>query len=575
VSHPALDPTVADQAAELVVDAFGGYMESFQAITRAARAHFQNRDWHALRRDSRRRLDLYNRAVGQTKERLDRFLGERLGDRPNWTAIRASFERRVAPRPDAELAETFFNSNARRIFGTVGVDPEVEFVSAVVPDTPCRAPWSHTLFVTCERGLAPAFRTILESLAFETPWNDLDGDVVRLAGSLPIDVRERDVRAIEVGRAPFFRGKGAYVVGQLHLDARSVPVVIALLNFEGLVGIDAVVFTEDEASVVFSFARSYFFVELERPSEFVDWLGTIMPRKPRSDLWNAIGFYRHGKTELYRSLLHHLRTTDEKFAVAPGKRGMVMAVFALPTFDVVFKVIRDRFEYPKTVTHDEVRRKYDLVYRHDRAGRLVDAQRFEHLDFPRERFEPELLEELLTSTAETVSVRGDRVVISHLYTERRLVPLDLYLETAPLDDARDAVVDYGQAVKDLAASNIFPGDMLLKNFGVTRHGRLVFYDYDELCTLSECNFRDLPAARGVDEELAAEPWYFVGEHDVFPEEFKAFLGLKPELLDAFLAVHADLLTAAFWRGMQARIKRREVIDVYPYRPARRLRPAAP
>jgi isocitrate dehydrogenase kinase/phosphatase len=350
--------------------------------------------------------------------------------------------------------------------------------------------------------------------------------------------------------------------------------VIALLNPQGRIVVDAALFTETEISVVFSFARSYFFVETERPKEMIDWLRTLMPRKPVSDLWNSIGFHRHGKTELYRSLLEHLHGTDEKFAVAPGKRGMVMAVFVLPGFDVVFKVIRDRFEYPKTVTHADVRRKYELVYRHDRAGRLVDAQAFEHLEFPAERFEPALLDELLRSTAETVRVRDGHVVIAHLYTERRLNPLDVFLESASPEAAREAVLDYGQALKDLAATNIFPGDMLLKNFGVTRNDRLVFYDYDELCPLTDCRFRELPQAASDDEEVAAEPWYFVDQRDVFPEEFRAFLGLRGDLLTAFLDAHSDLLTPAFWRGMQDRLNRGEIIDVYPYRSPRRLRPGA-
>jgi isocitrate dehydrogenase kinase/phosphatase len=568
----APDSTLAREAADLIADAFTQYMRRFLALSRVARAHFANRDWHAMQRDSGRRLDLYGDAVSDTQTGLRLLLGERLADRATWTSVRAAYEARVTAQPYVELAETFFNSNVRRVFHTVGVDPGVEFVSAVIPRKLHTAPWSHTIVVPCDGALAPAFRRALEGLELRAPWDDLQGDAERLALAVPAGVPAAHVRRIELGRAPFFRGKGAYLVGQLHLDRESVPVVIALLNPAGRVVVDAALFTETEISIVFSFARSYFFVETERPKEMVDWLCTLMPRKPVSDLWNSIGFHRHGKTELYRSLLEHLHSTDEKFEIAPGKRGMVMAVFALPGFDVVFKVIRDRFEYPKTVTHAEVREKYELVYRHDRAGRLVDAQTFEHLEFPAARFEPSLLEELLRSTSESVRRHGDRVVIAHLYTERRLNPLDVFLETAPIELACDAVVDYGQALKDLAATNIFPGDMLIKNFGVTRHGRLVFYDYDELCPLTQCRFRELPQAGSDDEEVASEPWYFVGEHDVFPEEFRAFLGLRGELLAAFLAAHGDLLTPAFWWHMQERLHRGEVIDVFPYRSSRRLRP---
>jgi isocitrate dehydrogenase kinase/phosphatase len=250
---------------------------------------------------------------------------------------------------------------------------------------------------------------------------------------------------------------------------------------------------------------------------------------------------------------------------------MVMCVFTLPGFDVVFKVIRDRFDPPKTVTHAEVREKYRLVFRHDRAGRLVDAQQFEELEFRRERFRPELLAQLLELAGETVHVRGDTVVLRHVYTERRLRPLDLYLREAPPEAARDAVTDYGQVLRDLAASNIFPGDMLLKNFGVSRHGRLIFYDYDELAPLAECRFRELPHSSDDGEESAGEPWYYVGERDIFPEEFRTFLGLRGELLQTFLAHHAELLGVAFWHRMQALHARGEVPDIYPYKASRRLR----
>lgn len=568
---PFHDPTLPGEAAGLIADAFAQYMRRFLALSRVAGAHFSNRDWHAMQRDSGRRLDLYGDTVNDTQTGLRLLLGDRLADRGTWTAIRATFESLVASRPYVELAETFFNSNVRRVFHTVGVDPGVEFVSAALPRSPYRAPWSHTRTVRCEGALAPAFRRLLEGTDLRAPWDDVRGDAERLARAVPAEVPATRVRAIEVARTAFYRGKGAYLVGHLHLDEGSIPLVVALLNPDGRVVVDAALFTETEISVVFSFARSYLFAEAERPREMVDWLRTIMPKKPVSDLWNSIGFHRHGKTELYRSLLDHLARTDERFAITPGKRGMVMSVFALPGFDVVFKLIRDRFEYPKTVTHAEVREKYELVYRHDRAGRLVDAQTFEHLEFPASRFEPALLEELLSSTSESVRRLGDKVVIAHLYTERRLRPLDLFLADAPPEAAREAVVDYGQALKDLAATNIFPGDMLLKNFGVTRHGRLVFYDYDELCPLLQVRFRDLPAPCGADEEVAAEPWYFVGEHDVFPEEFRAFLGLRGELLEVFLAAHGDLLDAAWWRRMQDRLHQGEIIDVYPYRSARRLR----
>jgi isocitrate dehydrogenase kinase/phosphatase len=334
--------------------------------------------------------------------------------------------------------------------------------------------------------------------------------------------------------------------------------------------VDAALPSAPSASIVFSFTRSYFHVEVDRSSALIAFLKSILPQKPLSELYIAIGYNKHGKTVLYRELAAHLAGTTDRFEPARGDRGMVMIVFTLRSLDVVFKVIRDRIAPPKSVTRQEVMQKYALVFRHDRAGRLVDAQEFEHLVFERSRFAPELLDELLAEAGETVRVEGDQVLIRHLYAERRVTPLNLFIRERDEWSSRDALLEYGQAIRDLAATNTFPGDLLLKNFGVTRTGRVIFYDYDELCLVTECNFRDLPRARDDDDETSGEPWFYVGESDVFPEEFLRFLGLPERLRGAFLAAHGEILTADFWRRMQARHRAGEIVDIFPYRDAQRL-----
>ncbi len=564
----------AEQGAAVVLAAFESYRERFANITTRARRHFGRQDWSAAQRDSARRLDVYGECVAEGMNHLRTRLGAMAEDRATWNGMREQYRRRVADRGDAELGETFFNSCVRRAFHIVGVDPDMEFVAIRDSDAPGRIPEEFTeTFPRADR-LDTLVREALEHHAFSAPWDDLEGDVRRVAAAIVAEADVRRIRALELARPVFYRGKAAYLVGRLLTDGAAMPVLIALRNPAGRVVVDAVLLSEDEVSIVFSFARSYFLVEHRQPREVVDYLRALMPRKPLSELYTAIGYHRHGKTELYRSLLRHLATSDDRFEIAPGQRGMVMCVFTLPGFDVVFKVIRDRFDPPKTVTHEEVREKYRLVFRHDRAGRLVDAQQFEGLEFARDRFAPELLEQLLRLTGETVHVEGDRVVLRHLYTERRLRPLDLYLRETDPSAARDAVQDYGQVLRDLAATNIFPGDMLLKNFGVSRHGRLIFYDYDELAPLSECRFRELPQSSDDEDDMAGEPWYYVGERDIFPEEFRTFLGLQGELLQTFLVHHEELLGVAFWHRMQALHAQGEVLDIYPYRASRRLRRGA-
>jgi isocitrate dehydrogenase kinase/phosphatase len=565
---------MAEAGAEIIATAYEAQVRRFAEITRGARGHFERADWTAVQHDSSRRLDVYGESVQEGLVRLHALLEERVADRPTWTLLREAYAARVAGRPDAELAETFLNSITRRIFHTIGVDPGVEFVApASVGPPPSPAP-DLTVSFPREGTFESLVLRILDRFRFAPGWDDPAGDAARVARAIVAQLGEARVRSVELIASVFFRGKGAYLVGRLHTDGPAVPLVIALHRNAGGVGVDAVLMSEDEVSIVFSFARSYFFVEADHPRELVAFLHAIMPRKPLSELYTAIGRNKHGKTELYRSLLQHLEQTRDRFEIAPGQRGMVMCVFTLPGFDIVFKVIRDRFEWPKTVTHQEVREKYRLVFRHDRAGRLVDAQEFEHLEFERTRFSDAVLEELSATAAESIEIRDDRIVIRHLYTERRLRPLDLYLREAGPEAARDAVIDYGQVLRDLAATNIFPGDMLLKNFGVSRHGRLIFYDYDELCPLSECRFRALPAPRDDDEERSLEPWFFVGERDIFPEEFRSFLGMSGELLQVFLEHHGELLGAGFWLAMQERHRQGEILDIYPYRVSRRLRPHA-
>ncbi len=416
-------------------------------------------------------------------------------------------------------------------------------------------------------------RRVLEAYAFAAPYQDLARDVRVAAIELDAALRElpdaQPVDAVEVLEPVFFRGKGAYLVGRLRRGRHTTPLCLALVHEEGGVVLDAILFTEEDLSIVFSFTRSYFLVDGERPQDLVAFLSGLMPRKRWSELYTALGYNKHGKTELYREIVRHLESSGDAFVPARGDRGMVMSVFTLAGLDVVFKVIRDRFRPPKQTTRQEVMDRYRHVFQHDRAGRLVDAQDFEQLAFPRARFSPEVLADLIAECGEGVRVLGDRVAIRHLYVERRVTPLNLFVRKQDEWTARRAVIDFGRALRDLAATGTFPGDLLTKNFGVTRHGRVIFYDYDELTRVTECVFRDLPSG-GEGEETAGEPWFYVGEQDIFPEELLPFLGFPGRLRDTFLEVHGELLGARWWREIQERLRAGEIVDIFPYREEQRL-----
>jgi isocitrate dehydrogenase kinase/phosphatase len=347
-----------------------------------------------------------------------------------------------------------------------------------------------------------------------------------------------------------------------------LPLAIAFRNSARGVLVDAVMLAEADVSILFSFTRSYFHVDLERVGEAVLFLHSILPVKPVSELFTVLGRAKQGKTERFREIFRHLGATGDRFVRAPGERGLVMACFMLESFDVIFKVIRDNFPAVKTVRREEVMEKYDMVFRHDRAGRLVDAQEFRGIRLPRARFEQGMLDELTGECALNVRLEGDDVIVGHVYIERRMTPLNLYLRAATPEQAELAVIDYGQAIRDLAYTDIFAGDLLLKNFGVTRHNRVIFYDYDELCRITDCRFRDLPQAATPEDEMRQEPWFHVADNDVFPETFLRFLGFEGRLLEVFLEKHGELLQAAWWRDLQRRLASGDVVEVLPYHPHR-------
>jgi len=570
MATPIHDPR-SREGVELVFDGYRGYRADFRRLTLAARDYFERRDWAGAQRNAVTRLATYRLRLDETIGWLRSLFGYDLSTKVPWGELKALYGERLADLADAELAETFFNSATRRVFATVGIDPEIEFVGAATHAVePCDPSPECELFRRIGT-LEALLGSVLERHRFASGWADPAGDVELAAAAIRREIPDDEISGIELVRSPFFRGQAAYVAGRLRGPRQSSPIAFAFTHPEAGAQLDAVLLTEDEVSVLFSFTRSYFMVDAARPAELVHFLSSIMPRKPISELYNSIGHNKHGKTELYRALLHHLRTTDARFEIARGERGMVMVVFDLPGFDSVFKVIRDTFAYPKSTTRQEVMEKYRLVFQHDRAGRLVDAQEFEHLVFDRSRFSEELLAELAAKAPNTVEIAGERVHLGHLYTERRLTPLDVYLREAPLEAARAAVLDFGQSLRDLAATNIFPGDMLLKNFGVTRHKRVVFYDYDELTLATDCSFRELPEARSDEEETAGEAWYYVDEKDIFPEEFIHFFGIPAGLREVFLAEHGELLTAAFWRRAQDDTHAGVYRNVYPYTPDRRLR----
>mgnify|MGYP001428078819 FL=1 len=581
----AADPE--DIAAWIADTVYAGYVEyiaAFQNLTRRAAANFTTRSWTSQDADAIKRLLVHTEIVQRTVAEVHPHLRTTPDRRGTWRTARTAYKRRITQRTDLELAETFFNSVTRRIFTTIGVDNDVElrwFGASTLP----RGLGRSEMFGTWTRtgGSAAMVQSILESYDFGVPWVDLVGDARRAGARIDAFLLDSwdtlDLDGIDMLATVFYRNKGAYLVGRLRHLNRVTPIVFPIIHGDGGIQIDTVLLTESQASRLFSFTRSYFFVETPKPAELVGFCKSMLPMKSISELYTSVGFHQHGKTTLYRSLYRHMQNSHDKIMRARGTPGMVMSVFTLVSFNVVFKIIKDRFDPPKNTTRQAVRDRYRLVAQHDRVGRMVDAHEFENLSFDRDRFDPDLLDELLTEASLTVRVEGDQVVISHVYTERQVYPLNLYLREMSADRAEAAALDWGWAIKDLAAANIWPGDLFTKNFGVTRHGSVVFYDYDEITLLDACRFRRIPQSDDHEHEMRSTPWFAVEPGDIFPEQFPTFMSFPTdvprEIWERFQTVHGDLFTPDFWIDVQGRLAEDDVPEFFPYPDRLRFRRGGP
>ena len=543
---------LAAATAAQIAEHFRLYNEEFGRITRRAARNFLAEDWQAAKLDSVERIELYEVRVARCVTLIGGQLAAQRTDAALWADIKRDYAALVARRPDSDFYHTFFNSVTRDLFGTVGVNKTVEFCAT----TAGRASGSVPIRVyRVGASLPTAVREILVDLPFSAAFGDTDSAVHRISAEIgryfATGRHSGAPESIELIEPVFYRGMQAFAVGRVIGDGSITPLVLAFSIAQKAVRIDAVMLSRADVGSLFGYSRSYFHVDLPVVSAAITLLRSFMPRKSVDELYTVLGRAKQGKTERYFALQRHLDKSIDSFVHAPGDRGLVMIVFTLPSHDLVFKVIRDKFGAPKNTTRAEVMERYQFVFRHDRAGRLVDAQEFKRLRLPRARFMPALAEELLHDASESCRVEGEDLIVEHCYIERRLRPLNLFLREAEPAAAESAILDYGNALRDLAASNVFPGDLLLKNFGVTNHGRVIFYDYDEICLVSDCVFRDLPRPRNDEEESSGEPWFHYGPRDVFPEQWLQFLSIPPALSEVFTREHGCLLTGAWWRAQAA------------------------
>jgi isocitrate dehydrogenase kinase/phosphatase len=559
--------------ARTILNGFTAYFAEFENITLSARTRFENAEWRATQEASMRRIDIYKLQVLETIDVVEYIAQDRLHDLEFWAETRDLYAELVRGMTNFEIAETFYNSIFNAVFEHRWIRDDYAFVFSPQGDMPPVDVRRVLNQYRTKGDFKAAVANLLFDYGMSLPYEDYDREVARVTEVMTAAVEDAgyDHRAdleLHALEHHFFRNKAAYIVGRIAGKGLQIPFVLPMLHTEDQeqpsVYLDACLLGSDIISKLFSFTRTYFMVDASIPSQYVLFLQQLMPRKAVSEIYSCIGHHRHGKTYYFRTASRHMRSTEDAFIPAPGIKGMVMAVFTLPSYEYVFKIIKDRFTPPKEVTHQEVRDKYQLVKRWDRAGRMADTQEFANLVFEASRFSDELMEELEATCSSQLEINGRALIIKHCYVERRMQPLNLYLKDASDEEVDAVMLDYGNAIKELAAANIFPGDMLLKNFGVTRHGRVVFYDYDEIQPLTDINFRKIPPPRDEFEEMSGQPWYSVGPNDVFPEEFRLFFSGNARARKAFDQLHSDLYEASFWTNLQDKLRDGFVEDFFPY-----------
>jgi isocitrate dehydrogenase kinase/phosphatase len=573
MTHLVGSNAMATRIANALIEGFNKHYRRFRATSAQAKQRFEAADWGSVQDAVRERIQFYDERVDETIQHIRTEFKPETIDDETWQHVKLYYIGMLLNHKQPELAETFFNSVCCKILHRTYFNNDFIFVRPAISTENLESePPTYRSYYPKDGSLKALFVRIIGDFGWKVPFADLRRDIEYVYKTVEAHLgrwpqREPNLQ-VQVLYSAFYRNKGAYIIGKAINGTQETPFAIPVLHDDsGRLYLDTIILDAWRIGLLFSLSRAYFMVDMVVPSGYVQFLRTIMPGKPRSELYTMLGLGKQGKTMFFRDLIYHLHHSADNFIVAPGIPGMVMLVWTLPSFPYVFKVLRDKFGSTKEVDHETVRRKYLLVKQVDRVGRMADTLEFSNAALPRHRFDPALMEELRREVPSLIEEEGNHLIIKHLYIERRMEPLNIHLEKTQASDPaamESAIQDYGNAIRELAIANIFPGDMLWKNFGITRYGRVVFYDYDEIEHMTDCNFRRIPPAPNEEMEMSGEVWYSVARNDIFPEEFATFLLGSPKIREVFMRHHKDLLDPEFWQATQARIRQGLQEDFFPY-----------
>lgn len=559
------DAKLAKKVAYHIISHFDKSYRWFTRITRGAQERFEQGRWQETQTASKERITIYERSLSDAVAEIFHDIHPHRSNNEFWQLLKTKFAVLLEGHPQYELAETFYNSVIGRLFKHQKIDDSLMFV---LPSR-CYLPGqdrhkvvnSFDTTTTVAQMYSSIFSTYRFNIEFEDKTRDMHHLEVALRKRLTKE-QLASVHTVEILKPTFYRGKSAYLIGRICMPNETLPFVISIQrDDQQQLFVDALLTDRKDLSVIFGFARSYFMVDTQHPAEVAAFLQELLPNKKHFELYMALGHFKHGKTVFYRNYLQHLEGSNDQFEAAPGIRGLVMMVFHLPSYGVVFKIIKDEFAESKKITREHVKDCYRLVKMSDRVGRMADTHEYMNFRFPIERMSKALIGELQETCASSVEITDSELIISHLYIERKMTPLNLYLQQET-DEGKihNALNELGLCIKQIAMANIFPGDMLHKNFGITRHGRVIFYDYDEICFMHERNFRSLPKS---DDPYAIDT-LSVAPNDVFPEQFEHFIVGKRKFKEILKALHGDLMTPEYWREVQTITAKGEIQHFTPY-----------
>jgi isocitrate dehydrogenase kinase/phosphatase len=570
MEKPVFCPNI-QQVAYQILTGFDKSYRWYSRITGGAQQRFEQAQWQATQQAVKERISIYEQSLSAAVSDIYQHVSPLQQNDQFWHSLKNEYLKLLDNHPQFELAETFYNSVIGRLFKHQRIDDKLMFV---LPSR-CHLVGQDKHKVVNSFDTSGTVRKLLNDIfkiyRFNVPFAHQEHDLSLVEQIIRLHLTPQQlasIHTIELLKPVFYRSKSAYLVGRICMPEQTLPFVIALmLDEQKQLVIDAILLEPSDLSVIFGFARAYFMADTQYPAEVVAFLHELLPNKKYFELYISLGLYKHGKTVFYRNFLNHLEHSTDNFTFAPGVRGLVMSVFHLPSYGIVFKIIKDHFPESKSVSRDRVKECYRLVKMMDRVGRMADTHEYMNFRLPRNRVAPALLEELLQECASSIELSDDEVIIKHLYIERKMTPLNLYLEQeTDGEKVRHALDELGLCIKQIAAANIFAGDMLHKNFGITRHGRVIFYDYDEICYMHEREFRALPKS---DDPYAIDT-LSVGPRDVFPEQFEHFIVGKKAYKQILKELHGDLMTQEFWLNAQRNAASREVQYFWPYAQNKRL-----